>query len=230
MERKLRERYGDMESTVIYNGYVGEPNVENRESEPVGMRNPIRVVYTGTIYPGIRDPSALFKALKRVLPSMQKARDDLEIIFAGSCEAVNDLAMKYGVEKYVSVLGRVGHTEAIELQKSADVLLYIDCLTDSQTGVVGGKLFEYLICGKPIFCINAPKNGEVAEIIATSNSGHVFYSDDLDGLEGFVRRLLEGDDVRMRINSEYVSAFSRESSARKLYDGISQLMRSPQEL
>ena len=165
-----RHKFGKP-TIVVYNGYDPELCASG---DPVGsLENPVlRIVYTGGIYPGRRDPSPLFEAVGR-LPD---APNRIEIDFHGTNENhVFPLAEKYGVRDVVSVYPRVDHDKAIHLQLDADVLFLMQWNDPREQGNVPGKFFEYLGARRPILCLGL-EDGVPATLIRQRGAG--FFSND----------------------------------------------------
>lgn len=133
---------------VLYNGY-DPASVDPARTDPVAG-GPLRLVYTGQIYPGRRDPSLLFAGLAR----LRDAREDVRVAFYGTAPAhVWPLADRYGVRDCVEVHPPVLQPEAVRRQLEADVLLLMQWQDPREQGNVPGKLFEYLGARRPILLI-----------------------------------------------------------------------------
>jgi glycosyltransferase involved in cell wall biosynthesis len=110
----------------------------------------VKIVYTGSIYPGRRDPTPLFEALRLLGPEGDKFR----VQFYGSApEAVGALADRAGVRHLVEAHPPVPFRESVRLQWDADVLLLLQWNSPKEEGVCPGKLFEYLASLRPILGI-----------------------------------------------------------------------------
>jgi len=154
----LRQKYG-LPVTVVLNGF--DPD-DFAHVVPDKSKNPtLRIVHTGTIYPGRRDPTPLFKALR----DMGVERTNFQIEFYGRrLTSVVELAEKYGVSESVSVHESVSYREALALQSNADVLLLLLWDTPEERGVFTGKLFEYIGSQRPILSVGM-EDGVAAELI-----------------------------------------------------------------
>ena len=101
----------------------------------------LHFVFTGNFYHAFRNPIELVKALKKM------SSNRIKITIAGNNAAF--VALFDGV-KGINFLGPVDHFEALSLQQQADILLNIG---NGQSDQLPGKVFEYLVSGKPIFHI-----------------------------------------------------------------------------
>lgn len=170
----LREKYG-IPTYVALNGFdpTDLPEFESNSGTGDGI---VRIVYTGMIYPGRRDPSPLFAALRALGNNRHKFRVDF---YGRNLNEVNPLAESYGVSDIVHTHATVPYEEAITIQSKADVLLLMLWDTPAEFGVYTGKLFEYLGARRPILCLG-PKSGVAVELIRMREAG--FVSNDTDTL------------------------------------------------
>jgi hypothetical protein len=166
-KRHLEARYG-LPTIVAMNGFVAEdfPEVPPVSPEPAG---PLRIVYTGHIYQGYRDPTPLFAAIRDVgaTPS------DLIVEFiGGEVESVRALAVSCGVADLVQAHPPVSYRRALELQLHADVLLHLQWCDPKDEGTIAGKIFDYLYTRRPILGI-ALEDSVAAKIIHERKAGLV---------------------------------------------------------
>ncbi|MBC7495434.1 MAG: glycosyl transferase family 1, partial [Flavobacterium sp.] len=70
-------------------------------------------------------------------------------------------------------LGYISHHDAIAEQRKSQVLLLIEIDSEDTKSIIPGKLFEYLVSGRPILAIG-PKDSDFAEIIINTNTGAFF--------------------------------------------------------
>lgn len=164
--RDLKSRFKRPVATVL-NGFAPE------DLPPSAARAPgtaLEIVYTGTIYEGHRDPSALFAAIAR-LPS--DLRRDIHVTFYGPGEAqVRELADPHGVAAQVRVMAPVDYRTSLERQAQADVLLLLQRDDPSDEGNLPAKFFEYLGALRPILLLGYER-GVLADMIRERGAGLV---------------------------------------------------------
>ena len=126
---------------------------------------PLRVVYTGRFYDGIRTPETLLEAMA-LLNSRVPLRDRLEVRFIGSgMEAYARRATELRLGQSVVFSGRVTPQHAQDLASGADVLLIIDAPSDHGPSLfLPSKLIDYLPLRKPILGIT-PVEGPSADLL-----------------------------------------------------------------
>jgi hypothetical protein len=160
-----RLRYGKP-TLVVCNGFDAEEiGVGPFQGSP--GKSYLRIVYTGGIYPGRRDPSPLFQALE----SRNFTREDVRAEFYGTDPGmVLPIARRYSVSHLVEVYPGVPHDVALRLQREADVLLLMQWDDPKEQGNVPGKFFEYLGARRPILVLGLA-DGVPASIVQERNAG-----------------------------------------------------------
>ena len=160
------EKYGKP-TEVVFNGFdPGDYGAEPGPGSPDSQL--LRIVYTGGIYPGIRDPSPVFKALHLV----EGGLDGVRLEFFGTTHShVLPLAESCGVGRSVTVHRHVDHKKSVALQREADVLLLMQWTDPSEEGNIPGKLFEYLAARRPILGLGL-ETGVPASIIRDRAAGY----------------------------------------------------------
>ena len=163
----LEARYG-RPTIVAMNGFVADdfPEVPPVVPEAAG---PLRIVYTGHIYQGYRDPTPLFDAIREI----GATRSDLVVEFiGGEADSVRALAAACGVADLVQAHPPVSYRRALELQLHADVLLHLQWCDPKDEGTIAGKIFDYLYTRRPILGI-ALADSVAAKMIHERKAGLV---------------------------------------------------------
>jgi len=164
---RLEARYGRPVITAM-NGFVPEDLPKRPPVEPEAT-GPLRIVYTGHIYHGRRDPTPLFAALReaKVTPA------DVVVEFIGSgVDEVERLAAQTGVLDLVHVLPPVEYRDSLGVQLHADILLHLQWCDPREEGTIAGKLFDYLAARRPILGI-ALEDSIAAKLIRERAAGLV---------------------------------------------------------
>lgn len=164
---RLAARYGRPAITAM-NGFVVEDFPEKPPVAPE-TSGPLRIVYTGHIYHGHRDPTPLFTALRQIgaTPS------DVLVEFVGSeVEGVRRLAADAGILDLVRIHDPVSYRRSLELQLHADVLLHLQWCDPKEEGTIAGKIFDYLGARRPVLGI-ALEDCVVAKLIHERKAGLV---------------------------------------------------------
>ncbi len=165
-------KYGLPTETVM-NGF--DPKDFDLDLEPPADL-PLRILHAGTIYPGRRDPGALFEAIKR----QDFSPNELRVQFYGhQLDTIKRQAKQVGVSAFVDLNDAVAYREAIELQKRSDVLLLLQWNNPADEGNVPAKVFEYFATNRHILGLG-PVNGVPARLVRERQAG--LFSNDPDKL------------------------------------------------
>ena len=198
---RLKEKY-EMPVYKIQNAFDKSDYEHLRKSVD---NNKLKILYTGNLYAGKRDPSPLFDAIQE----SPKLRDNVKIDFYGNKSPfLDELIKKYSLEKIVEYKGLVSRDEIINLQKQADILLLLTWNNPLEKGVLTGKLFEYIGSAKPILSIGAIHDS-ASNLIEKYNFG--LASNSPSEIESFILDLNS-----FKYSSENRSLFERTSQVKKL--------------
>lgn len=127
----------------------------------------LRIVYTGSIYFGYRDPTPLFRAIA----AMGADADRVRVEFYGTDpNHVLPYAAACGVERHVVVHPKVGYAQSIAIQRQADVLLAMQWNDPRDNGHLPAKLFEYFGARRPILNLGHP-DGLPSMLVRTRSAG-----------------------------------------------------------
>jgi len=170
---------------VIPHGFdagAGAPTASRRPG-------PLRVVYTGRFYSGIRTPTTLLRALAQ-LKTRTPLENALEIDFVGPhVVEFSRESSSLGLENVVRWRERVSPADARAIAADADVLLVIDAPSAGPSPFLPSKLVDYLPLRKPIFGITPPQ-GATARLLRRLGCP-VAAPDDVDGIDRALDDLLK---------------------------------------
>jgi glycosyltransferase involved in cell wall biosynthesis len=171
---------------VIPQGHAGPSPAMPRSD------GPLRLVYTGRFYDGVRDPGVFLEAVAEV--HRASALDGrIAIEFIGSrMDAHAQQASALGLDRVVQFRSRVSPDQARQLAASSDVLLVIDAPSEGPSLFLPSKLIDYLPLEKPILGIT-PLRGPSGDLIRELGYPVV---DPLDraGIVQALRQLLDAHD------------------------------------
>ena len=149
---------------------------------------PMRLVYTGRFYDGIRTPVALLDAVAR-LHGESSLAGRLELEFVGAdMRAYATRAAGLGLAPFASFTGRLSPVDARSRAAAADVLLVIDAPAPDGGLFLPSKLIEYLPMRRPILGLTPP-GGPTDELIRELGYPAV-PPDDVAGIAAALDRLL----------------------------------------
>jgi len=156
--------------TVINNGFDSEDQKFNRK--PIFNREKFHIVYTGSVYVDYYDLEPLINAIIK----NKYINDNVKVHFFGpgikrKIEYKYDLRSNNNIENIFLYYGCVSHTQALNAQSSADLLLFLGWGDKNYLGILTGKLFEYLNAQKKILSINIFKDS-ASSLILKNNLGY----------------------------------------------------------
>jgi glycosyltransferase involved in cell wall biosynthesis len=173
--RRLIEKYPFLETKceVIMNGFDPD-DFKDLKRQP--LQGKFRIVHTGSFY-GLRTPKYFLFALQKLVQEKPYLRKQIEVKFVGNYGRETPIIVdKLGLNDLVQFIRYIPHERCLELMVNSHVLLLIVASEGYKTlGIVTGKLFEYLVSGRPVLAL-APKESIVANIIQSANAGLVVSS------------------------------------------------------
>ena len=220
---------------VLHNGFDREdlPDVQPQTTDGC-----LRLVYCGQFNMGRRgvsdrDLTPAFRVLARLVQEGVLKREKLRLVYAGTEGALmRRYAASCGLEDCVEDHGPVSRQESIRLQKGADILLLASWNGAQQTGILTGKMFEYMMMDKPVLCC---MNGElpmsaIRRVMEETGIGFCWEEanaqQDDEGLYAFVRSLAErwsrGEKLADERQKEAVEAYAYPGLARTLLEWINE--------
>lgn len=128
----------------------------------------LHVVFTGNVYDGHYDVDSFCAGVGLFV--RQGGR--LRVHVAGrNSAALRDAAHRHAVAAHFQFEETVPRTQALAMQRNADVLLAFLWGGDGTEGVYSAKLFEYAGAGRPILAVG--RDNDVGALIQGSGLGHV---------------------------------------------------------
>ena len=201
---------------TVTNGYDPE---EYEELPPDGQESGIfRLVYTGRLFKNRRGYE-LLEATGHLFKRKPELRGKLRIEYYGGvapeiAARMDNLIVKYSLEDAVCFHPDVPFQKSKALQKGADVLLLIVDTGETTSGVIPGKLFEYVAAKRPILCV--AQDGATPEIIRRGKIGSVVRPGDVEGIINVLSSLTEVSRIDFDPDIEYLSQFERKKLANDL--------------
>jgi glycosyltransferase involved in cell wall biosynthesis len=165
-----------------------EPAGDLRTTVTADHGAPLRVVYTGRFYAGLRTPDALLSAIAQ-LDRESPLAGKLAVEFVGpDMQAYARDAARLGVDNLVTFSPRVAPPEAKTRAAGADVLLVIDA-PGAESLFLPSKLIDYLPLRRPILALT-PAVGPSADLVRELGY-YVAAPDDAAAIAAALRRILK---------------------------------------
>ena len=125
----------------------------------------------------------------------------------------------------IKIYNHIPRSEALEIQRKADLLLLLSSSEEISRGVLSGKIFEYIAAGRPILCIGGRKDFEISEVLELTKTGLVFDKHEGEKLENIIYETYYGkgiyENYKPVINE--ILKFSRKAIARDFLTRIEDL-------
>ncbi|NEV94057.1 glycosyltransferase family 4 protein [Psychroflexus sp. YR1-1] len=164
-----------------------------------------------------RNPKVLWEVLGELIDENLVFKDFFELKLIGKIsDTVLESARSYGLKNYISVAGYLNHKDAIESQRSSQMLLLIEIDKPETRGIIPGKLFEYLASHRPILAIG-PEGWDVSKIIAETDSGDCFTYEEKTRLKSYIEKAFKAFlNGKLKGNTKNIEHYSRRNLTQKL--------------
>jgi glycosyltransferase involved in cell wall biosynthesis len=178
-----------VDGELITNGFDPDEASPEREADPLLASDRHSFVHTGRMGLSRVTPRPLLEALRVLKREEPAVCERLEVVFAGSLtEEEQELLAAPDLDGTVRAAGWVERPRALRLQRAGDSLLL---LTEgsSRRSVATGKLYEYLLAGRPILVLG--EETEAARIVAETGTGMATSAVDPRAIAEALKRLVE---------------------------------------
>ena len=170
----------DVPVKVITNGYDIE------KIPAVKPDKAFTISHIGSLLSG-RNPQQLWQALGELVREDDEFARHFKLKIIGAVgQAVISSIKEQGLEPYLQVEGYISHNEALVMQRQSQVLLLIEIDHEQTRAIIPGKLFEYMVSGRPILAVG-PADSDPEKIIQGTNTGSFFRYQDKDKMKMYLR-------------------------------------------
>jgi glycosyltransferase involved in cell wall biosynthesis len=212
---------------VIPNGYDPE---DFDHVEPIRGEG-FRLVHVGTLT-AAQDPGNVWTQVA----GLRQAGLDVRVTLVGRVDSnVLESIADAGLSDALELVPYVEHSRAVAYMKGADLLLLCVPRTKNDSGILTGKVFEYLASGQPILGLG-PIESDVSGLLRMSGQGAMLAYDDTSG----IRAVLEdasaaaSADVSPGVTKapgshpspEYLKDYARPSLAGQLAAELNRIART----
>ncbi|WP_123845756.1 glycosyltransferase family protein [Chitinophaga lutea] len=213
----LLNLHSDKQVMTIYNGFdpADFPSTIT-QARAKKRQTPIKIAYLGRIYPGFRDPSPLFQAIRELELADKLESGSLLIQFYGKFMGnLEALIAKYNVTQWVEVVGQVDYSESLRIQRDCDWLLFLESSRREAAGVLPGKLFEYIMSRTPILGIGIDPSTSAGELIIESNTG-LALGNNIATIKNALLTSVLSSNHTYSLNENFMRKYSRKVQAEEL--------------
>src|SRR5690606_18729829 len=118
------------------------------------------------------------------------SREDVRIVYAGKDGAEwRQRAVAFGLEGQCEDRGLVSPEVARAIQRDANINLMLTYSSTALSGVLTGKMIEYVAAGNPVLAISkGRRDAEIDQQLTTISLGHCFTggTEDREQIRGFI--------------------------------------------
>lgn len=217
MAEAFRRQYADLPRdhfVCVPNGFLPRDVARAAELDRPNADGMLTLLHAGALYYG-RSVAALLAAMRRLIDTDAELGALLRLDLVGTLDSGVDAEVRAsGLSEHVRVLGQVDHAVALAAMRNADLLLLVANTTSGAEATVPGKLFEYLVSGRPVVAL-APDPSSTRDVLASTGGAYLARPDDVDAIASTLRRVLM--DVRAnrasRPDADAVAQFDRRRLA-----------------
>ncbi len=210
MGDEFRELSGRDDIAVILNGF---DDSDYKRNNAVELDKEFSLVHVGSMNKD-RNPEVLWKSIHEAISSSDQLKEKIKIKLIGPVDfSVRESIEKFGLKPYTTFNEFVPHSEAVQIQQQAQLLMLLINDAPSSLSIIPGKLYEYLGAGRPILSIGPPVS-DSAKVIDMAKGGVVH---DYKDIEGIKNRILEYFNLyqsgHLKGTAEGIEQFTRKHKA-----------------
>lgn len=218
--RDLKNRHEHCPVETILTGFNPE-EISNEKDVDIKFS----IMYGGGLYGGKRDPSSLFQALSHLIELGIIDRTKIEINFYSERSDSFDRSInEYHLSDVVFHREKIPRQELLKIARRSQLLLIL-LNNESESGVIAGKIFEYLASKRPILCIG-PNDNDMKKIIIDLNVG--IYATNQEeiarAISDYYREYIRNGYVEYRSDINKINQLSGEYMAKRfaqIFDELS---------
>lgn len=191
-----------------------------------GSDNEFCVTHTG-LFAADGNPTVLWEVLAEKCASDNAFRKALKIKLIGKTDdSILTALNEAGLSECVKNIGYLPHSEAVEQQRNASLLILPLRKEPEYKAVLPGKLFEYLASRRPVLGIGQ-KDGAMAMILNETKTGVVLDWEDKDAIAQFIdscwKKHLAGE---LTTEGADISQFTRRNLTHRMAQLFDELINS----
>lgn len=205
------EKISGRKVDVILNGF----DTDDFKHEDAAMLDGFLFHHIGALNKD-RNPHVFWEVLKEISEENAGFKNDLKIQLTGNTDySVIESLKKNNLYQQLILVDYLPHAEVVKLLSRSPVLLLPLNDTPNISGIVPGKLYEYLAAKRPIFAIGKT-DGDTAKIIHETNAGVIAGFKDKDQMKKMILEYYQKyKEGKLLVDSKNTEQFSRRGSAEK---------------
>lgn len=202
---------------VITNGYDVE------KVKKLSMDEKFSLSHIGSLLSG-RNPENLWQAISELVAENEDFARDFQLKLIGAVgEPVLESIQKFNLQDWLVLKSYVSHSEALQLQRSSQLLLLIEIDSEETKGIIPGKLFEYMVSERPVLAVG-PRDADVQKIIGETNTGAYFLYSQKGEIKSFLQEKYElFKKGELKAYPIGLQQYSRSALSKRLANQLKQL-------
>jgi len=203
------------ECLLLENGYLpGDEPINGINDRPVFSKK-YTFVYTGVFYEGKYDPIPFFEALQELVDCGMLEEGQAEVLIYGPNSNLlqESLCANRFPGVLVKLMSQVSRDEALRIQRGATALIFLAQDKPEAQGVLTGKIYEYMVAGRPIIACGVSPESAVGQLLTQTTSGFICGSDKKKIVEA-LRDIVDGKIPTP--NMEKIKQYRRDRLVSKL--------------
>jgi len=185
------------------------------------------IVHTG-LFAADGNPTVLWDVLAEKCNSDEDFRKQLKIRLIGKTDIQITKAIEdAGLGENLTDLGYMPHSETINQQRKASVLVLPLRKEPEYKAVLPGKLFEYIAALRPILGIGKP-DGAMSMILKTTKTGMVFDWNDKRSVADYIDKCWKDHrNGKLKVEDADISQFPRRNLTRRMAELFDRITSTP---
>ena len=212
----VQQDFAAMTSTPVHlvtNGYD-----ESDYTEDIVTDGNFNVVHTGLLT-AEGNPVELWKALGEKCANDTDFASKFRLVLAGRTDkkVLEDIS-KAGLDNFLTDYGYIDHNKAVQLQRSASLLILPIREEPETKAILPGKLFEYLAARRPILGVGTSE-GAMATVLQETNAGKIFNWGDSEDISKHIDDLWnECKNGKEIVLNADIEQYSRRMTTKKMVE------------
>ena len=218
VSKKITDDFNNIRKIhLIKNGYDPE---DFEQTKIIEKQDFFSMNYFGTI-PSESSPVPILKAVNLLF---EKSINNIHLNFYGNVSDIVKMELKENDENnLITFHSYLPHNEMLNLLVNSSMLLLIINKVKNNKGILTGKIFEYIGSGVPVLGIG-PEDGEAAQILRETESGKMFYYDQIEEITEFIEeKYNDWKNRKKRTITKKVENYSRINLTRKLAEILNEI-------
>ena len=198
---------------LVTNGYD-----ESDYTEDIVTDGNFNVVHTGLLT-AEGNPVELWKALGEKCANDTGFASKFRLVLAGRTDkkVLEDIS-KAGLDNFLTDYGYIDHNKAVQLQRSASLLILPIREEPETKAILPGKLFEYLAARRPILGVGTSE-GAMATVLQETNAGKIFNWGDSEDISKHIDDLWnECKNGKEIVLNADIEQYSRRMTTKKMVE------------